>query len=136
MVEGIINMLKKLLQYKLIKYFTVSVLVTIIDFFITIILTNLNFPISLANTLGMIIGSLTQYIILFEYVYKLPIGLKSFLKFNGTFIFGWMISTITLIVSYYMVGMDVATSKILSIIVTFLIVYKIRELVLGVRAEA
>ena len=120
-------MIKKLLKYRFVCYLIVSCLVTLIDFVSTISLEYIGFNLIIANTVGMVFGTLTQFVILYKYVYKLSLTKSEFLKFESTFLFGWALSTLIIWTSYQVFGLPVYASKIISIIVTFAVLYIIRS---------
>lgn len=109
-------------------YLTVSCFVTLIDFTFTILLKHLGLNMILSNTIGMIMGTLTQFFILYKYVYNLPLSKREFIKFESSFLVGLCISNQIVWTSYHVFKLSPYVSKIISILLTFIILYVIREI--------
>ena len=110
-----------------------SVLITIVDAFIVFLLSSNGKNIVLANTIGVISGSIIQYFIVTKKVFNKNIGLKTFIVFASTFLIGLLLADITIYFSYnLLVGhldhrLAIILSKLCSIIFPFFFMYNIRK---------
>ncbi len=120
-------MVKKLLDSRLIAYLCVAIFVTMIDFSLTLGLKRLGLFMLLSNTIGMVVGSITQFFLLYKYVYKVKISWPEFLKFESTFLIGLVISNVIVTITYNVLNLSAAVSKGFTIILTFFIIYTMRE---------
>ena len=120
-------MIRNLLKYRLVCYLIVACFITVLDFVTTISLKYLGLNLIIANTVGMMSGSATQFILLYKYVYKLPLIKNEFFKFESTFLFGLTLSNGIIWTSYKLFELSVYESKSIAIIITFAVLYVIRD---------
>jgi len=124
-------MIKSLIQSRLIQYLLISCGVTVLDYIVTIFLMKQGLNLVYANVMGMVMGTLTQFILLYSLVYKIKITFNEFVKFESTFFFGLIVSTLILWMSYEILHFSAQIAKVLAIIVTFFILYAVREKLIG-----
>jgi putative flippase GtrA len=116
------------------KYFIVSCLVSIIDFFISYLLYKLvNVNYLAACNIGIILGFIFQYFICTKYIFKTKVTISSLMVFLTTFFIGIALADGTIWTSYSLLHLSFFISKILSMGVPFFITYFIRRLLLGVK---
>lgn len=121
---------------KLIRYFSFSVFVTFIDFFIVWILMKFfGLSIVFANTIGVIIGFIIHYILSSKSVFDTKYGIKGFIAYLGTFLIGLILADLLIYISYkyfmYFFGnyTSLMLSKGVSILAPFFIMYFLRKLI-------
>lgn len=121
--------------YRLIKYFSFSVFVTVIDFFIVWLLMKFfNMSLIFANTTGVIIGFIIHYILSSKAVFDAEYGITGFGIYIGTFLIGLFCADFLIYISYkyfiYLTGKDTALilSKGVSIAGPFFVMYFLRKL--------
>lgn len=127
-------MISKIFKLNVGKYFMVSCLVSVIDFFISNLLykvVNLNYL--TACNIGIILGFVVQYFICTKYVFKTQITISSIIVFLATFFVGIALADGTMWSSYRLLYLSFFISKILSMGLPFFITYFIRKALLGVK---
>lgn len=127
-------MILKIFKLDIGKYFIVSCLVSIIDFFISYLLYNLaNVNYLAACNIGIVLGFIVQYFVCTKYVFKTKLTIHSFIVFLTTFFIGIILADGTMLTSYSLLHLSFFISKILSMGAPFFITYFIRRLLLGVK---
>lgn len=127
-IKNIINKNKAL-----IRYFCYSCFVTVIDLTMVWILMKFGMSLVLSNTIGVIIGFIIHYILSSKSVFDTDYGVKGFLVYLMTFIFGLVFADALIYVSYhylfFMFGNDInlTLSKGVSIAVPFFVLYFARK---------
>ena len=118
-----------------VKYFMISVFVTIIDIIVSWG-TEFLVPIIYANSIGVISGFIVQYFMTSKYVYNKK-NMKVFLKFFTTFLIGFVLAD--LIVYIFRVIIFENSEKLIvfmiskgfSIVIPFFVMYFIRKKWIG-----
>lgn len=128
----IVDLAKK--YRKLITYGLYSVLVTLIDIGIVWILNKkLHINLVLANTIGVVAGSIIQYFSVIGNVFDQKVEARSFLIFFGTFLIGLFLADLTIYISDMILVnhfSDTGTfilAKGMSIVLPFFIMYGLRK---------
>lgn len=128
----ILDLIKK--YRKLISYGFYSVVVTIIDVFIVWVLNKkFNINLVLANTIGVVTGSIIQYFSVVGNVFEKKVELKSFLIFFGTFLVGLFLADLTIYIAdkaltnHFNDSITFILAKSMSIVLPFFIMYGLRK---------
>lgn len=131
-----IALIEKVFKLSIGRYFIVSCLVSVIDFFISYLLykiANINYL--TACNIGIIIGFIFQYFICTKYVFKTKVTINSLIVFLITFFVGIALADETMWISYSFLHLSFFISKILSMGVPFFITYFIRKRLLGLKVN-
>jgi len=126
------KLVSKILKLDIVKYFIIACLGTIIDFSISYLLyerAGLNYL--LASNFGIICGFIFQYINSIKFIFKNNRFADSLIVFVVTFLFGIILTNITIWISFELIKLAFMISKVLSIGVSFFITYFIRKKLLG-----
>lgn len=115
-------------------YFFYSVIVTIVDTGIVWALVRFS-PVQLvaANTVGVVTGFLLHYLLASKSVFNTEYGIKGFIVYLATFLFGLTFANWLIYMSYhyafYMIDIDlrILMSKGVSVAVPFFTMYYIRK---------
>lgn len=114
-----------------VKYFMISVFVTVIDIFVSW-LTEIWVPVIYANSIGIITGFIVQYFMTSKYVYNKK-NMKVFLKFFVTFLIGFVLADLIVYIFRVMIFENsdklivFMISKGFSIVIPFFVMYFIRK---------
>ncbi|CDF12058.1 predicted membrane protein [Mycoplasma sp. CAG:776] len=118
-----------------VKYFMISVFVTVIDIFVSW-LTEIWVPVIYANSIGIITGFIVQYFMTSKYVYNKK-NMKVFLKFFVTFLIGFVLADLIVYIFRVMIFENsnklivFMISKGFSIVIPFFVMYFIRKKWIG-----
>ncbi|WP_407947282.1 GtrA family protein [Peptoniphilus faecalis] len=127
-------MIKKLLKKyeRLIKYGLITIFITILDIAVGRIALKIGLNIVISNTLGVVTGSIFQYILTLKFAFKNAYSKENFLIHVSTFLFGLLIANIVIKYAYnafllrFSEKLSFYIAKTLSIVSTFFITYVLR----------
>lgn len=127
-VKVLINKHRQLISYGLI-----TVFISLVDIIIVKVLLNLSMKIWLANTVGVIAGSILQYILTIKYTFGVKHSKEKLLIHGITFAIGLLLADIIIHYSYtflltlYSKNISFLLAKALSMVGTFFITFFLRK---------
>lgn len=136
-------------EYKrFLKYFLISIIVTLIDIIVCYLLENymlpnsiqLNIKILVANTTGIIVGFVIQFFLVSKHVYNKS-DMTTLTKFFLTFLLGLFLQDTIIVISRHFIfegsstGVAFITSKLFSIAIPFFFIYYVRRKWIGIEPK-
>lgn len=124
------NLLKK--YERLIRYGVITLFITIVDVIIVRLLSNIGIRLMIANTAGVVTGSLLQYIWTIKYAFRKEHTRNTFMVHVGTFLLGLFIANTVIVLSYeyllhiFTERISFFGAKFFSITTTFFLTYILR----------
>lgn len=124
-----------ILRFKnIIQYGLFSVASTVVDTIAVWLLFNgAGMELVYANTIGIILGFILDFFLSSKFVFNTKYGLRSFLIYLGTFIFGLLLANFLITTSYdfaslyFSEGPAFLISKAVSIVLPFFLLYFVRK---------
>src|SRR5699024_8018507 len=124
------NLLKR--YERLIKYGIITIFITLVDIAVVRILSNIGTGLTTSNTVGVLTGSILQYILTIKYAFRKHHTKGTLLVHIGTFLLGLFVANMVINMSYeylfhiFNESIRFYGSKLLSITSTFFLTYVLR----------
>ncbi|MBO6309513.1 MAG: GtrA family protein [Oribacterium sp.] len=133
-VKGLYNKYKRIISYIM-----MSGITAIIELITALLLINLlSFTDVSANTVGVVIGSVIHYVLVTKKVFGQTIDIKTVFIYILTFIIGLLLQNAVVylldraLVRYLDVNISYTISKMASLAVSFLVMYKLRSVLYSI----
>lgn len=131
MIKAIKNLINK--HRQLVAYALVTIFISVVDIVIVRLLLSFDIKIWIANTVGVISGSLLQYILVLKFAFKIEHSNDKLLIHIATFLIGLLIADLIIHYSYLFLlemftkNMSFFIAKILSMLGTFFVTFFLRK---------